>query len=75
MADKKMKMCGMILKAKRLKEEKEAEEALEKSLGTAATEETATDEKQDENDLPNKTRYKPQRQDFCMVYMIRKASK
>ena len=61
MADKKTKMLGMILKAKRLKEEKEAEEALEKSLGTAATEETVTDEKQDENEVPNKTRYKPKR--------------
>ena len=61
MADKKTKMLGMILKAKRLKEEKEAEEALEKSLGTATTEETVTDEKQDENEVPNKTRYKPKR--------------
>ena len=30
-------------------------------MGTAATEETVTDEKQDENEVPNKTRYKPKR--------------
>ena len=75
MADKKTKMLGMILKAKRLKEEKEAEEALEKSLGTATTEENTDEKQDDENEVPNKTRYKPKRQDFCMVYMVRKASK
>ena len=64
MANPKTKMFGMLLKAKRLREEQAAE---------AKQNEKSNDENQDTKNSENsKVVYHPKRQEFCMLYVIYK---
>ena len=63
-ADKKTKMFGMLLKAKRLKEEKKAEEELEAAELAKQTGEVSLEDEKKEGELPKfnpNVKYSPKR--------------
>ena len=69
LADPKTKIFGMMLKATRLKREKEEEIATQKEAEEAEEEDPVAPS---EETTESKVKYNPKRQDFCMMYVIYK---